>query len=148
MCASGARSPDAPTEPWHGTTGIKSCSSIASSIATVSGRTPEAPCARLASFSASISRTIGSGIGSPTPAACESTMLRLQPGQIGRFDAHAGELAEARVDAVDRLALGDDRLDRPGAGLDGRCARRIEGDLGTGVDGAPVAERDIARPQL
>ena len=24
MCASGARSPDAPTEPWAGTTGIKS----------------------------------------------------------------------------------------------------------------------------
>ena len=43
MCASGARSPDAPAEPWAGTTGIKSASSSASSMATVSGRTPEAP---------------------------------------------------------------------------------------------------------
>ena len=76
MCASGARSPDAPTEPWAGTTGIRSRSSMASSMATVSGRTPEAPCARLASLRAIISRTIGAGIGSPTPAACDSTMLR------------------------------------------------------------------------
>jgi len=75
VCASGAKSPDAPTEPWQGTMGIRSCSSIASSSATVCGRTPEAPCARLASFKASISRTTFPGIGSPTPAACESTIL-------------------------------------------------------------------------
>ena len=76
MCARGARSPEAPTEPWAGTTGIKSRSSSASSMATVSGRTPEAPCARLASLSAIISRTIGAGAVSPTPDACDSTMLR------------------------------------------------------------------------
>ena len=50
--------------------------SIASSRSSVSSRTPEAPCARLASFSAIISRTIAGGVGSPTPAACESTMFR------------------------------------------------------------------------
>ena len=38
-------------------TGISPRSSIASSRATVAGRTPDAPCARLASFSAIISRT-------------------------------------------------------------------------------------------
>ncbi len=76
MCASGARSPDAPTEPWHGITGVSPSDSIASSSATVAGRTPDAPWPRLASFSASISRTIASGAGSPTPAACESTMFR------------------------------------------------------------------------
>ena len=39
-------------------------------------RTPEAPRPRLASFNAIISRTIAGRIGSPTPAACDSTMLR------------------------------------------------------------------------
>ena len=76
MCASGARSPDAPTEPCDGTTGSRSRDNIAARNCTVSGRTPEAPCARLASFNASISRTSGAGIGSPTPAACDNTMLR------------------------------------------------------------------------
>ncbi len=55
---------------------MRPLASIASSRSSVSGRTPEAPCARLASFSAIISRTMATGIGSPTPAACESTMLR------------------------------------------------------------------------
>ena len=75
-CASGARSPEAPTEPWLGITGMTSRASMASSIATVAGRTPEAPRPRLASFNAIISRTLAGRIGSPTPAACESTMLR------------------------------------------------------------------------
>ena len=59
MWASGARSPDAPTEPWLGTTGTMPRSSMASSSAMVCGRTPEAPWPRLASLSAIISRTIG-----------------------------------------------------------------------------------------
>ncbi len=67
--ASGARSPDAPTEPWSGTTGTSPRASIASSSATVSGCTPDAPCARLASFRASISRATGTGIGVAPPPA-------------------------------------------------------------------------------
>ncbi len=55
---------------------MTSLASIASSSSSVSGRTPDAPCARLASFSAIISRATATGIGSPTPAACDSTMLR------------------------------------------------------------------------
>jgi hypothetical protein len=42
----------------------------------VAGAMPEAPWARLASFRASISRAIGAGVGSPTPAAWDSTILR------------------------------------------------------------------------
>ena len=76
MWASGARSPEAPTEPCEGTTGVTPRSSIASMQSIVSGRTPEAPCARLASFSAIMSRVTATGVGSPTPAACDSTMLR------------------------------------------------------------------------
>ena len=74
--ASGARSPDAPTEPWQGTTGVSPLASIASMRRTVSSRTPDAPCARLASFSAIISRVTAGAIGGPAPAACDSTMLR------------------------------------------------------------------------
>ena len=37
MCASGARSPDAPTDPWAGTSGTIPLSSMASSNATVAG---------------------------------------------------------------------------------------------------------------
>ena len=76
ICANGAKSPDAPTDPWHGTTGNSPSRNIASSSATVAGATPDAPCARLASFSAIISRTTGPGIGAPSPAACDSTMFR------------------------------------------------------------------------
>ena len=76
MCASGARSPEAPTEPWAGTTGVTPRASIASRSARVVGRTPEAPCASEPSFSAIISRVAATEAGSPTPAACDSTMLR------------------------------------------------------------------------
>ena len=75
-CDSGARSPEAPTEPWPGMIGVSPRSSIAPSSAIVSGRTPDAPCARLASFNAIISRAVAGAIGSPTPAACDKTMFR------------------------------------------------------------------------
>ena len=59
MCASGARSPEAPTEPWLGITGMTPRASIASQHARASPaarRRRRAP--RLASFSAIISRTV------------------------------------------------------------------------------------------
>ena len=43
MCDSGARSPDAPTDPCAGITGVRPRSSIAANRAMVAGRTPEAP---------------------------------------------------------------------------------------------------------
>ena len=49
---------------------------MVSSSRTVAGCTPDAPCARLPSFNAIISRTTGTGMGAPTPAAWLSTMLR------------------------------------------------------------------------
>ncbi|KAG0774455.1 hypothetical protein G6F57_016281 [Rhizopus arrhizus] len=83
-CESGARSPEAPTEPCAGTTGSTPLTSIASSSRRVSSRMPEAPCARLTSFSAIIKRTTLAGIGSPTPAACESTMFRCRVARSSR----------------------------------------------------------------
>ena len=76
ICASGARSPEAPTEPCAGTTGVTPAREHGLDESSVSGCTPEAPWARLPSFSAIMSRVVATGAGSPTPAACESTMLR------------------------------------------------------------------------
>ena len=55
-------------------TGVRPLMSIASSSAIVSGRTPDAPCARLPSFSAIISRMTGTGDGPPVPAAPMRTL--------------------------------------------------------------------------
>ena len=43
MCASGARSPEAPTEPCEGTYGTSPASWTAISVSTTPSRTPEAP---------------------------------------------------------------------------------------------------------
>ena len=105
MCASGARSPDAPTEPCAGTTGVRPrVEHRASSRRSSSGRTPEAPCARLASFSAIISRTTATGIGFADTRGMREHDIALELCEIGGGDAHAGEFAEAGVDPIDGLA--------------------------------------------
>ena len=111
----------------------------------VCGRTPEAPWPRLASLSAIISRTFAACIGSPTPAACDSTMLRCSVDQVFRADMHAREFAEAGIDAVDRRAARDDGVDRPRARFDRRERRRIEADAGAVGNRAPVGQRCASR---
>lgn len=76
MWASGARSPEAPTEPLLGMRGSRPALNSASSASTISGRTPEWPRARLTALVASTSRTTPSGSGTPVPTLCESTRLR------------------------------------------------------------------------
>ena len=76
MCASGARSPEAPTEPCDGMTGSTPLASIPSISAMTSGRTPEAPRPSERSFSARISRTVSGSTGSPTPQQCDRIRLR------------------------------------------------------------------------
>jgi len=71
MCARGARSPEAPTEPWSGTTGVTRRSIIAASISINSGRTPDAPIASECARRRSMARTTSRGAGGPTPALCE-----------------------------------------------------------------------------
>jgi len=65
-CAKGSGSPEAPTEPWLGMTGITSRASNASSMAIVAGRKPDAPRRGSQAFSAIISRTLAGRIGSPS----------------------------------------------------------------------------------
>ena len=64
--------------------------------------------------------------------------------EIGGGNADAGQFAEAGVDAIDRLALGDDPCDGLGAGLDLWPAGIVELRHGAAVDGAPVGQRRIA----
>ena len=69
--ASGARSPEAPTEPCAGMQGTSPARTTASSASTTSSRTPECPRARLAALSAITSRTTGADSGTPTPTQWE-----------------------------------------------------------------------------
>jgi len=69
MCASGARSPLAPTEPWDGTTGVTPASKSRSSPRSTGGETPLCPRASVLARRAIARRTSPSGNGGPTPAA-------------------------------------------------------------------------------
>ena len=73
--ASGARSPDEPTEPLLGMTGVTPRSSSASTSSTSSARTPEWPRRSELASSSSIPRTTSSGSGGPEPTACERSRL-------------------------------------------------------------------------
>ena len=66
---------------------------------------------RLASFSAIISRTIAGAHRLADAGRVREHEVALQRRELVGGDAHVRELAEAGVDAVDRLALGDDRVD-------------------------------------
>ena len=76
ICASGARSPDAPTDPWLGITGVTFLASMFSSIATVVITTPDAPRPSDRSFSTIIKRVVALSRGSPTPQQWDRIRLR------------------------------------------------------------------------
>ena len=73
--------------------------------------------------------------------------IALQRREVRLADAHARELPEARVDAVDGLALRHDGLDRPGSRLDLAPAALVERDGGAAIDPAPVGKTDGAGDQ-
>ena len=103
-CASGARSPLAPTEPRDGTRGCTPALSSATSASSVSRRMPEKPFASTFARSAISARTTGAGSGSPTPAAWLRNRLSCSAASWSRGNRDVGERAEAGVDAVDRAA--------------------------------------------
>jgi len=75
-CASGARSPDAPTEPCAGMHGTMPALATPTTSSTTSHRTPEYPRASDAAFSAITRRTVASSSSGPVPALCERTSAR------------------------------------------------------------------------
>ena len=92
---------------------------MASSRAIVAGRTPEAPCARLASFSAIIRRSDRHRHRLADAGRVRQDEVPLERREVAGRDPHAGQLPEAGVDAVDRLAAGHDG----GDGVRGRPRR-------------------------
>ena len=73
MLASGARSPEAPSDPCWNTTGSTSLLKKSTRRCTVSSCTPELPYERDWILSSSISFTISAGTRSPVPQACDIT---------------------------------------------------------------------------
>ncbi len=76
MCAKGARSPLAPSEPWRGIIGWTPRSSMRNSSSMTSGRQPEWPLANVLARISIMARTTGVSSGRPTPTAWLMTMLR------------------------------------------------------------------------
>ena len=70
--------------------------------------------------------------------------VALKLGQIGRLDAHAGQFTEAGVDAVDRLAAGENPLDRGGARDHAAVMGGVDGDRRAAPDRPPVGKRRLA----
>ena len=76
QCASGARSPLAPSEPCSGTTGVIPAFRTARIVSATSGLAPEYPMASERARSSIIARTTSRSTGSPMPAACERIRAR------------------------------------------------------------------------
>ena len=103
ICASGARSPDAPTDPCYGTTGITPRASMAwscsmSFAAHARGALRETDdLQRHHQPHRSVRALV-----SPTPAAMRQNDVALKLATSGRRDALDRQFAEAGIDAVDR----------------------------------------------
>ena len=65
---------------------------------------PEAPCESALILSSRIRRTTAGSSGAPDARRMRAHDIELQGGQIGGGDALLGELAEAGIDAIDRIA--------------------------------------------
>ena len=73
--------------------------------------------------------------------------VALKLSQIGELHAHGREFAEAGVDFVDRLAAGDNPLDRAGACGHAGVIGRIDGDRRAAPYRPPVGKRRLAGAQ-
>ena len=75
QCASGARSPEQPSEPYSRTTGVMPALRIAAYVSAVSRRTPVRPVMSVDRRSSMSARTTSRSTSAPEPAACERTRL-------------------------------------------------------------------------
>ena len=76
QCASGARSPEQPSDPNSRTTGVIPADNIAAYTRAVSSRTPVRPVASVDRRSNINARTTSRSTSGPDPAACDRTRLR------------------------------------------------------------------------
>ncbi len=84
MCASGARSPLAPTEPCAGTTGVTPRLSSSHKRSSVAGLMPEWPAESELTRSTPAARTNSSRSGAPVPAEWLRTRLRCKVSACSR----------------------------------------------------------------
>ena len=146
MWASGARSPDAPTEPCAGTTGMTPFASMASSSASVAGPHAGGALREAGELQRHHQPHDRHGHRLADAGGVREHDVALERREIGGLDAHAGELPEAGVDAVDGLALGDDAGHGRGAAASTPApAGRIERAARAAVDGAPLRQRHASR---
>ncbi len=106
--AKGARSPEAPTDPFSGTTGIMfsaRCHNIRSSVANC---TPEYPCARACTLVISMIRPISDRDRIPHPHTMALEDFMLQQPCIRLRDLRVGQNAKTCVDPIDRSRLPND----------------------------------------
>ena len=106
--ASGARSPEAPTEPWLGMTGSASASTSASMRSTTSRRTPLCPRAEADRLQHHHQPHDPRVERVAEPAAVRQDQVGLQLGQPVVRNAGLGEQAEAGIDAVDGAPARED----------------------------------------
>ena len=117
-CASGARSPDAPTEPCDGTYGTSPASCTASSVSITVSRTPECAAREARRLEREHQPHDRRRQRLADADAVRADQVELQRGEIGRARCASGELAEAGVDAVDRRVAAGGALHDGGAGAD------------------------------
>ena len=118
-CASGARSPDAPTDPWAGTTGWTPRSRNARSRSTTSGGSRYGRARACSPAAASIARTTSRGQSAPDARSVAHQEVLLEPRGVGRRDEPRREVAEPGRDAVHDLAA----LDEPSITALDACIR-------------------------
>ena len=142
-CASGARSPDEPTDPLLGTTGVTPRSSSASTSSTSSTRTPEWPRRSEDASSSSIPRTTSSGSGGAGADRVRAQQVDLQLRGVLGADADALQLPEAGRDAVDRGVRRQRVLDDRAAGGDPRAVVVVQraGRRAVARDGFELLQR-------
>ena len=102
MCASGARSPLAPTLPREGTSGVTPAFNRSQSRSAMTGRMPEKPLASTFARISIMPRTASTLSGSPTPQACERSRFSCSSARSSCGMRSSARVAEAGVDGVDR----------------------------------------------
>ena len=108
----------------------------------VCGRTPEAPCAEARELQRHHQPHDRRRHRLADAGGVRQHDVALQRREVVAGDAHARELAEAGVDAVDRLAPRDDGVDRPRRSRSTAAAHAgSSADAGAAVDRAPVGKR-------
>ena len=122
-CASGARSPDAPTLPWAGTTGwIPSSRSRSSRSTTQRPAAGVAECQRVRPQEEHRPDHVPRQRGAHPHGVADEEIL-LEPPRVGRGDVRRREVAEPGGDPVHDLARGHEPLDdgarllHPGPGV-------------------------------